>query len=175
MNPARKLLAMAIGACAVLSLAAPAMAQWAWRDASGRMVFSDQPPPKSVAAKDIVRQPAAQPPRPLPTEEPRGEATAERAATPAAAPRAPSIADREIEARRRQQQLAEAEKKAANEEARKAKLAESCERLRGYLKALEGGFRIARVNAEGRQEFLDAPARSAEIERTRGEIAQQCQ
>jgi hypothetical protein len=173
MKIARKPLAMALTAAVLLCAAAPAAAQWAWRDATGRMVYSDQPPPKSVPARDIVRQPPAPPARAAASDEPREAAKAERASQ-SAAPRTPSVAEREIESRRRQQQIAEAEKKAAEEEARKAKVAENCERLRGYLKALEGGFRVARINAEGRQEFIDAPTRSAEIERTRGELAQQC-
>jgi hypothetical protein len=84
-------------------------------------------------------------------------------------------ADREIEAKLRQQQLADAQKKAADEDARQAKIAENCERLRAYQRTLEGGFRIARVNAAGQKEVMDDPTRAAEIERTRAEIGQQCQ
>ena len=155
----------------------PAAAQWAWRDASGKMVYSDQPPPKSVPSKDIVRQPAAAAtPRssgvdPAPAE----PATETKPAVAPARPATPTTADREIESRRRQQQQAEAEKKAADEEARRIKLAENCERLRAYQRALEGGFRVARVNSAGQQEYLDSTTRAAEIERTRSEVEQQCQ
>ncbi|MFO1299748.1 MAG: DUF4124 domain-containing protein [Burkholderiaceae bacterium] len=39
-------------------LAAPAFAgTWQWRDASGRMVYSDLPPPPSVPASQILRAP----------------------------------------------------------------------------------------------------------------------
>ena len=40
-------------------LSLPAQAQWAWRDANGTVVFSDQPPPASVKSNQIVRQPRA--------------------------------------------------------------------------------------------------------------------
>ena len=166
-------------AAASLACSMPAAAQWAWRDAGGKMVYSDQPPPKSVPAKDVVRQPAAAPTtRPRVTSEAPPEAAAEtKATTPAggpAAPRSPTVAEREIELRRRQQQLAEAEKKAADEEALRKQTAENCERLRGYQRALEGGHRIARVSAAGDKEILGDAQRASELERTRAQIEQNC-
>jgi hypothetical protein len=174
---ALRLLAVSIAA---LACAMPAAAQWAWRDAAGRMVYSDQPPPKSVPAKDVLRQPGMAPPRSGTAADVQGDVRAEAKApaestTPPARPAAPTVTEREIESRRRQQQMAETEKKAADEEARKAQVAENCERMRGYLRALEGGFRVARVNAAGQQEILDEAARAAERERTRAQIEQHCQ
>ena len=179
MNLAHALRLLAVSIIA-LAGAMPAAAQWAWRDAAGRMVYSDQPPPKSVPPKDVLRQPGMAPPRSGTAADVPGEVPAEAKAQsestrPATRPAIPTVADREIESRRRQQQLAEAEKKAADEEARKAQAAENCERLRGYLRALEGGFRIARIDAAGKQEILDDAARTAERERTRAQIEQQCQ
>jgi hypothetical protein len=174
------MLLLAALSTAALACAAPAAAQWAWRDATGRMVYSDVPPPSSVAARDIVRQPPAAPaPRTDALPEVPTEAPAEAKAPPeptraAAPPRTPTYVEREIELRRRQQQLAAAEKKTAEEEARKAQIAENCERLRAYQRALEGGFRVARLNAAGQQEFLDDAARASETERTRSQIEQQC-
>jgi hypothetical protein len=169
------LLLPALG-CALLAWSAPSPAQWAWRDAAGRMVYSDQPPPKSVPTKSIVRQPAATQ-RLSALERPAD--TAAEAATPVQArpaqPRPQDKADREIEAKLRQQQLAEAQKKAADEEARQAKIAENCERLRAYQRTLDGGFRVARVNAAGQKEIMDDATRAAERARTRAEIEQHCQ
>jgi hypothetical protein len=169
-----RLLLLTTFASVLLALSMPAFAQWAWRDASGRMVYSDQPPPQSVPAKNIVRQPAA-----APSVSSRADAAADAQETaaqaPPAAPSQPrSTANREIEAKLKQQQLAEAQKKAADEEARQAKIAENCERLRAYQRALDGGFRVARVNAAGQQEIMDDATRAAERERTRAEIEQQC-
>lgn len=176
MNLAHQLL-LAAAAAAALACSMPASAQWAWRDDAGKMVYSDQPPPKSVPAKDIVRQPPAPPAsRPRVTGGAPAEAGAEAKPAPAAAaaPRPPTVAEREIESRRRQQQLAEADKKASEEEARQAQMAENCERLRAYQRALEGGHRIARINAAGEKEILGDAQRETEIERTRGQIEQNC-
>lgn len=173
MKLANKLLLAALSVAA-LACSTSASAQWAWRDAAGKMVYSDQPPPTSVPAKNIVRQPAAPAPaRPAAAADVAVEATAE-AKAPAARPAAPTVADREIESRRRQQQLADAEKKAAEEQAQQAQAAENCERLRAYLRALEGGHRIARVNAAGEKEILGDAQRTAELDRTRSQIEQQC-
>jgi hypothetical protein len=177
MNLARPLLLAAI-ATAALACSAPAAAQWAWRDASGTMVYSDQPPPKSVPAKDLVRQPAAAPAAParVPNYGPPAAAAEAKPMPPppAASPRPPTVAEREIESRRRQQLLAEAEKKAADEEAQRAQAAQNCERLRAYQRALEGGHRIARVNAAGEKEIIGDAQRAAEVERTRSQIELQC-
>jgi len=167
MNSSRVLLLSAL-ASALFAWSLPAVGQWAWRDAAGRMVYSDQPPPKSVPAKDIVRQPAAPAPRRIDLP----EATARTAK--AAPPPVPSTSDREIAAKLQQQKLAEAQKKTEDDEAQQARLAENCERLRGYQRALEGGFRVSRINVSGQQEVLDDASRAAERERTRNEIEQQC-
>lgn len=172
---------LAAAAAIAFAWMAPAGAQWAWRDASGRLVFSDTAPPKSVPAKDIVRQPAAPPaPRYVPTPEGAASGGADGNKPAGEAPKAPAkpavqtLADRELESRRRQQQLAEAQKKTADEEARKAQLADNCARARSYQRALEDGHRIARLNAAGEREVLDDAARASELTRTRGQIEQFC-
>jgi len=171
MNLAHKLLLAAVSAAA-LACSTAASAQWAWRDEAGKMVYSDQPPPKSVPAKNIVRQPPT-PARPTAHVPAPAAAPAEAKAPPAPAA-TPTLAEREIESRRQQQQVAEAEKKAADAQVQQARNAENCERLRSYLRALQGGFRIARVNAAGQQEILDDAARAAETSRTRAEIERDC-
>lgn len=178
MNLAQKLLLAALSAVS-LACSTPALAQWAWRDGAGKMVYSDQPPPKSVAAKDIVRQPPAAPANPVrPSAGGPSEAAADTRAVPppaaTEASRRPTVAEREIESRRQQQVLAEAEKKAADEEAQRAVAAQNCERLRAYQRALEGGHRIGRINAAGEKEIVSDAQRAAEIERTRSQIEQQC-
>jgi hypothetical protein len=182
MQPISPRLLLIGGAAAALLCATPATAQWAWRDASGKMVFSDQAPPKSIADKNIVRRPEpASGPRydtsgPAPSEAADATKTASTEAAKTAATISPpkSLVDREIESRRRQQQLAEAQKKAADEEQRKAQMAENCERLRSYQRALDDGLRIARVNPSGEREVLDDAARAAETDRTRAQIEQHC-
>ena len=77
----------------------------------------------------------------------------------APAPDAPkTVAEREMEFRKRQQERAESEKKAAEEQNKSAAKTAECDRARGYMKSLEDGVRIARTDASGNREFLDRRA-----------------
>lgn len=159
-------LAAAVGLLA-LAFAAPAVAQWAWRDDTGRTVYSDRPPPASVKSDQILRQPSNQ--------------TFGTAGAPAPASdgkdatKAPkTLAEREMEFRKRMQENAEAEKKQADEQQRNQQNAAECERMRGYLKALEDGQRIARTDAQGNREILDDAARATEVKRVRDGLNRNC-
>ncbi len=174
----------AIVAALLLAGTLPALAQWAWRDDAGRLVFSDQPPPAGIKPSQIVRQPAGAPIQPsapvylgdqpaAPLAKPDLKVETKKA--PAASSSGPkTLAERDMEFRKRQLERAEAEKKANDDAARKQSLAQDCERSRGYLRALEDGRRIARTDAQGNQTFLDDAARADEIARVRARLSSDC-
>lgn len=176
--------ALLAGSALLLSaLAAPVAAQWAWRDTNGRTVYSDQPPPATVRKDQILRQPgggviAAPAPGAAPGAAPTtgsGAAAPAAANAKAAAPTGPkTVAEREQEFRKRQHERADAEKKAADEQALAARKQDECNRARGYLRQLEDGVRIARTDAQGNREILDDAARNAEIGRARDLIKANC-
>ena len=162
---------------AVFAFSGGALAQWAWKDGNGRVVYSDRPPPAGVKSESIVKQPGnAQ--TVLPPQQVGTAADSQRPATesrPAAASNAPkTVAEQEKEFRKRQIERAKAEKKAQDEQARNATKAAECERAKGYLKAVENGQRIARTDASGNREFLDDSQRAAEAERTRKIVQSAC-
>src|SRR5207302_7292989 len=105
--------------CGAASLAS---AQWSWRDEHRRTVYSDQPPPASVRATDVLRQPASPPPTQPSDSNNAGAQSADNPAPPAPAPNAatpaatrpPTTAERELEFRKRLKERAESEKKAAD-------------------------------------------------------------
>ncbi|HSQ09006.1 MAG TPA: DUF4124 domain-containing protein [Burkholderiaceae bacterium] len=158
------------------SLAAPAAAQWAWKDDNGRVVYSDRPPPSAVKGDRIVRQPSnAQ--TVLPPQQGATDPTAKPAtdAKPVAASSGPkSVAEQEMEFRKRQQERADAEKKTQDDQVKVAAKAAECERARGYLKGIEEGQRIVRSDASGNREYLDDSQRAAEAERTRKIVQSSC-
>jgi hypothetical protein len=86
----RALLAIALVFCATA-----AQAQWQYRDAQGRMVFSDQPPPPGTKDSDIIKGPGfttnkPQAPR---TDMPRPDMSGPKNSTPSAtSPVAPAAA-----------------------------------------------------------------------------------
>jgi len=176
-------LSQVLAAVVLVLGATSAAAQWAWRDDSGRLVFSDRPPPTTVKPGQIVRQPTALPVEPsapiYTTDEKPAPAKAERKADsrkaePAAASAPKTLAERELDARKRDQERAAAEKKASEEQTRKQQIAQDCERSRGYLRALEDGRRVARTDAQGNQIVLDDAGRADELARVRARISSDC-
>ena len=63
-SPLARRLGSALIVLACLAGASSALAQWQWRDANGRRIFSDSPPPASVADKDILQRPKGATPPP---------------------------------------------------------------------------------------------------------------
>jgi hypothetical protein len=159
--------------------ALPVAAQWAWKDDNGRLVYSDRPPPANVKPGNIVHQPSrpTATPAPTPTSTPSTTAAAsgDTQKTADGTPAAPkSLAEQEMEFRKRQQERADAEKKAQDEQQKAVAKAAECERARGYLKSLDEGIRIARTDASGNREFLDDSQRAAEVQRTRQIVQTTC-
>lgn len=162
---------------AASALTTPAMGQWAWKDDNGRVVYSDRPPPAGVKSDRIVRQPSnAQtvlPSQPGPAA--AATATTQPASDPRAASSGPrSLAEQEMEFRKRQQERADAERKAQEEQMKSAAKAAECERARGYLRVLEEGGRVARTDSSGNREFLDDAQRASEVDRTKKVVQQAC-
>ena len=165
--------------CGAASLAS---AQWSWRDEHGRTVYSDQPPPATVRAKDVLHQPSPAPPNESSdSNNPEASSASNPAAAPSpssraapAAPRPPTMAERELEFRKRQKERAEAEKKLADTEVEAARKADDCERARGYIRSLGDGVRLVRTNPDGSRELLDDAQRAAETQRTQQIIQSRC-
>jgi hypothetical protein len=162
--------ALAIATCCLLPLSA--LAQWQWIDKGGRRVFSDQAPPADVPAKNILKGPKG---KPMPTSvEEAGPATA--ASTAAAASSAPKVSgrDKDLEARKKQADAAEAEKKkAAEREVEQAK-AENCKRAKESKSNYDSGVRLSRMNEKGEREILDDSQRATESRRLGEIIARDC-
>ena len=147
--------------------AAPAHAQWKWRDKNGQITASDLPPPRDVADKDVLQRPAAATAR-------ANVAPAVAASAPAPAMPASAPVDRELEARK---QASEQDKKAkakADEARLASQRADNCNRARSQASALDSGQRITRINDKGEREVIDDQARADESRRTRAVIASDC-
>ena len=167
----------AVCAIAAFALTSPAQAQWSWKDAGGSRVFSDQPPPPSVADKDILK-------RPLGSKAPAAQATQAtqavpdaaapaQAATQVAAPK-PSGKDSELEKKKKEAETkAEAQKKADAEKNAAAKK-DNCDRAQRSKAGLDSGVRISTAKAKGEREPMGDAARAAETKRLQEIIASDC-
>ncbi len=163
----RRLAALAIATVAAV-YASGAAGQWAWKEDSGRIVYSDRPPPAE-------RQVHANPPT----------AVACRTDTSAGAPgcsarrrrrrtetgrRPPPPPVRPSRSPSATWNSASASRSAPTANARRRKSSRSrrrrraeCERARGYLRSLDDGVRISRTDASGNREYLDDAQRAAEM------------
>jgi hypothetical protein len=155
----------------------PAAAQWKWRDANGRMIYSDRPPPAGVPQSAILERPPGMTPRavpPSPTTPSLVEGTPAVVSLPGSAAASAPRTDPALEAKRKKEADAEAAKAKAEEAKLAAAKAENCSRAKGQLKILDDGVRIARTNAKGEREILDDKGRAAEQARLRQTIASDC-
>jgi cytoskeletal protein RodZ len=148
-------------------------AQWLWIDKSGHKVFSDRSPPADIPTKNILKQPGGKGSTAI-AEPTNGASVA--AATAAATANAPKInrTDKDLEAKKKQAEMAEAEKaKVEQEQVAKAK-AENCNRAKLAKVNLESGVRIKKTNDKGEREFMDDATRATEVKRLQGIMDADC-
>ena len=161
--------ALLVAALIGATLALPAAAQWKWKDRNGQTQYSDLPPPQGTPEKDILVRPTGAVVRSGPI-----AAAPAAAASAASAPLGPKGVDPALEAKRKQQEAAEAEKKKAEEQRIAAVKADNCTRARSQLRTLESGVRIARTNEKGEREVLDEGQLAAETKRARDVMSSDC-
>jgi len=167
-SAARPWLALVLVAALGAFASADALAQWKWRDSTGRVTVSDVPPPRDIAEKDILQ-------RPSPVASRRAQAaSAPQAAGSAVVAAPPNPLEAEVEARKRKAEEEQKAKRNALEQSNAAARAENCTRAKGQLRALEDGMRLARTNEKGEREIIDDKTRAAEIQRARQIIASDC-
>ena len=172
----RSFVAGAIAVFAVLaSLALPAEAQWKWRDGSGRVQYSDLPPPQAVPEQDILSRPSSQRRAPVAAGPVAATAaSASPAASAASSALAPRTTDPELEAKRKKAEVEEAAKVKAEQVRIAAAKADNCSRARTQLRTLESGVRLARANEKGEREILDDKQRAEESRRAQDTINADC-
>lgn len=154
-------------ALAVLLCTAPllAAAEWQWLDKDGRRVFSDQSPPPDVPANRILKQPGQ-----------RGSAAATTTAADAAAPASAPAAgkDKNLEAKKKEADVAAAAQKRTQEEQAAQARADNCARAKSGKATYDSGVRVVRTNDKGEREYLSDEERNTEMKRLNGIIATDC-
>lgn len=159
-----------------LAASLAAQAQYQWVDHSGRRVFSDQPPPADIPARNILKQPGVRAAPAAPAAPAATAAAANQAAPTQAGPAVSAAAsaasaasaagqDKALEERKQKAEAAEAAKKKAEEAKLAAQRADNCKRARAAKASLDSGVRIARTNEKGEREILDDAQRAAEARR----------
>jgi len=127
----------------VLAAGPAAAALYKWTDASGRVIYSDQPPPGDAKVETLKAPP------------------------PAANPNATKeMANKDLEFKQRQVERIDAEKLAATERQSAKQKAENCTLVQGQLKQLgEENVILVRVKENGERAEMNAAERRAERDR----------
>lgn len=138
---------------ALFVAAAPASAAlYKWVDATGRVVYSDQPPPPGT----------------------KGEVVTSTAAPPSNPDAVKDMANRDLEQKKRLAQKDQDEKAAEKARADAMKKREACQTLRGNLRVIQSGDPIYRIDATGKRVDMDNAAKALERERIEGLLREQC-
>lgn len=127
---------------------------YTWRDASGKVHYSDTPP-VGVDAK-------------------RMRAGVQTGTTPAAGAPTRSTAEQDVDFRKRQGDSEKARAKAEQEKADAEDGKRNCEDARKQLNALESGQRMSRITEAGETIPLDDEMRAAEIDKARKSVQSWC-
>ena len=136
-----------------LFLALPAGAQiYQWKDANGKTVMSDKPPVGQV----------------------RQQKTIESETQTQGGQKQKTLADRDLEFRKRQKESQESSEKARKEEASSAEKMENCANARRQLQVLESGERIALRDDKGERYFMDDAQREQDIAKARRFVDSSC-
>lgn len=144
-------------AAVILASAIAAEAQvYQWQDENNKTVISDRPP--SGPVRQLRRIDTAAPPP---------------ASEPAAAP-AKTLADRDMEFRKRQQEARDAAEKSDSEQRANARKREDCEAARKSLRSLESGERILLPDGKGGRYPIDDSERAQLISRMREDLQRDC-
>ena len=86
-----------------------------------------------------------------------------------------SLAEREAEFRKRRTEGAESSKKAEAKAAEEAQKRAACEQAQVYLRSLQDGQRISRIDPKsGERVFLEDPDRPAEVARAQSAVNSNC-
>lgn len=149
----------------------PAHAQvYQWKDGSGRTIVSDTPPPGSAKSARTLDGPST---GRNTSNEPTAEKPAEKTADkPADADK--TMAEKDLEFKKRQQEAREKADKEATERKVAADKKENCARARSNLAAMESKQPVATFNSKGERQLMDDTQRQKEIARSRQIVAESC-
>jgi len=150
-----KLLTLAL----LLSMLPAWGAVYKWVDESGRVHYTDQPPPGGAKRQETVttRKPATAPTATTPG------ADGEKAA--ATGPK--SVADQEMEFRKRRLEAAEAEAKRQKEAEAAEEKKRNCSQARNRLASLENGGRVSKYGPNGEIIYLSDAEIAREVSEAR--------
>lgn len=138
---------------ALLAVATVNAQVYEWKDEKGKTTFSDKPPVGNVRAQRISEAGSPAP----------GNAAQK------------TLADRDLEFRKRQKESHESGEKAKKDQLASAEKKENCENARRMLEAIESGERIALRDDKGERYYMDDGQREQASAKARQTVQANCQ
>ena len=136
----------------LVPLGAGSASLYKWTDASGRVVYSDQPPPSNIKSEMLKGPPP-----------------------PANPNAAKELANKELEYRQRRLDKAEAAAKADKDRVAAREREENCTQVKGQMQQLaESQIALYRINEKGERVPMDDAARRAEREKLGKWLRENC-
>lgn len=167
MKPA---LLFALGLASATIVPAAHAQTYQWKDANGRTVISDTPPPTSArSARTLGGKQAS-----MVIEAPDQAGEATKPGEAAKAEGTKTTAEKELEFRKRQLEAREKAEKEAKEQTAAREKKENCERAQRNLAALGSNTPLATVNDKGERQLMDNSERDQETERARRVMTESC-
>lgn len=163
----------ALVAClALLCIALPAQAQWKWKDANGKVQYSDLPPPSGTPDAAILQRPPGQQLGVMVLRDGKPvNVTAEAAASAAPKASAPTKAEQDALAKKKQDEADQLAKQKADQTRIAAQKRANCAAARDNMATLQSGVRL-RTGADGA--IMDDDQRNAAINRAQQVINSEC-
>ncbi|MDP2883232.1 MAG: DUF4124 domain-containing protein [Azonexus sp.] len=137
-----------------------------WKDSNGQTVVSDVPPPATAKGRRSIGGV-----KPAVVSEAIPEKTAD---APKVADAPKTIAEKDLDFKKRQQESREKADKQAKEQAAEKEKSENCDRARRNLAALEANQPLTVYDDKGERKLMDSTLREQEIERARKFMADSC-
>lgn len=154
----KKMKRLIVFICIQICYASSVFAQYQWLDENNQMQFSDRPPPREIPESNIIKRPKY---------DSIQQSSRKKSSVN-------TLAEKELEFRKRQIESADKAKNDDEEKKRQAELKASCEQQRNNLSALENGQRMSKFSANGERIFLEDNERDEAIAKIRNEIQQYC-
>ena len=157
-------------AMALMGMTSAHAAQWKWRDASGVVHYSDQPPPANIPASNILLRPTAN--AAVPAAASHSASQPQAGETPQH--QASSELEKKIAEQKKTEQAAQEQAKLQQQQAQALVNQQNCLQAQKQLQVLDSGQRMVQVDAQGQRVIMDDAQRAAERAKIAGLISQYC-
>jgi len=159
-----------LGVSLVMACGAAHAQLYHYKDAQGRMVYSDSPPPPGVPAGNVLKAPKLKQSAPAP--EAPATADAKGKDDKSKDKKGPqSVADREADYKKRMAEADKKNKEAAQKDEQAQQTQARCASLQANLAALQSGQRMRKFDANGNPYFVDDAERNADVAKAQQDMA----